>query len=150
MYELKRATQIHEEVKLGDEILTINLDIDSIAKDFNQRYNNIIRAEQSVKEMQIKDNPTLLGAAQEDYGKAVISLLEIVFGAENAAKIIEFYEDKYIEMSIEIFPFILDVIAPQINAYFELQKEKLAAQYKNAQASKFGLNRAQRRKMGLK
>jgi hypothetical protein len=150
MYELKRSTQIHEEVKLGDEVLHVDLDIDSMAKDFNKRYNNIIRAEQTIKDMQAQDSSELLESAQKDYGEAIISLLEIVFGAENAAKIVDFYESKFIEMSIEIFPFIIDVIAPQINKYFEAQKEKLAAQYKNSQASKFGLNRKQRRTMGMK
>lgn len=150
MYELKRSTQIHEQVKLGEEILDVNLDADIIAKDFNARYNKVIRAEQVMREMQLQNSPTMLETAQKDYGEAIISLLEIVFGAENAAKIIEFYENKYIEMSIEIFPFILDVIAPQLNIYFKAQKEKLAAQYKNAQASTMGLNRAQRRKLGLK
>lgn len=140
MFELKRSKRIEEELKIGDEILKISLTPDDIAKDFHKRYNDIIKAEQFIKNNELEqgkfDN---MDKALVSYGEAVLSLFSLVFGEENSKKIIEFYEDNYMEMSVEVFPFITEIISPKITKALEEQKNKLAEQYKGKQRRKLGL-----------
>lgn len=149
-YELKRSQRIQEEIKIGDDTITINLDIDSITKEFNKRYNAIIAAELEIKNVQlIENNAEKLNVAMESYGNTVIELFCLVFGEDGAMKILNFYENNYMEMSVEVFPFIINVIMPKIQQGIEEQRKKLAEQYKYKQNSVLDLNRKQRRKLGL-
>ena len=77
-------------------------------------------------------------------------MFALVFGEDGATKILKFYENNYFEMSMEVFPFIIDVVVPQIQKSLVAQRERLAGQYKQ-KAAFFGggSNRNQGRKLGL-
>lgn len=126
MFEFKRAKRVHEQIKLGDEVITINLDAESIAIEFNKRRNELIRAEMDIKQIG-KEDP----AVMEKYGTAVVSLFQLLFGDENTEKILAFYENRYVEMSMEVFPFILEVIAPQISQAVEEMRKRAKTAYRN-------------------
>lgn len=142
MHELKRSHKIKEELKIGDEIITINLDADSITREFRKRQIEIVHAEKAVRQLQ-KDgiDKLKIDDALGIYGEAIISLFNLIFGDENTIKIIDFYEDNYIEMSQEVIPYINNVIYPQIQNVAQKQKEQLQ--------KKFNPNGSQRRKFGV-
>lgn len=138
MHELKRSKKIFEEVKIGDEILTVNISADTALKEFNKNFNAVIAAENTLK--QLADGADVdIEQAADAYSQAVIGLLKLLFGGENTAKILTFYENNYVEMVNEVFPFVLDVILPKVKELMDEEKQKLAARY----------NRSQRRKLGL-
>ena len=132
MYEFKRRSRINEQIKIGDEIITVDIDAESIALEYDKRYNAIVKAEQNLKTAQ-GDNKTKILQA---YGEAVTALFDLIFGEENAEKIIKFYENRFIEMSMEVFPFIIDVIRPALMKALDEMRVKAVAQYKQKQGLK--------------
>lgn len=49
--------------------------------------------------------------AREEYGQALVALFGVIFGAENAAKILEFYEGREGEMLVDLEPFFTDTMS---------------------------------------
>lgn len=141
MYELKRSEKIEEEIKIGDDIIKVSLEVDDITKDFNKRYNAIIRAEQEINTLKNDGTPEAMESASIAYGTAIIELLKLVFGEENTTKILEFYQNRNFEMAEQVFPFIIDVIYPKIQKSIQDKRKKLTEQYH--------ANKTLRRKMGL-
>lgn len=115
-YELKRSPKVTKEVVIGDETLTIKIDAGVIAREFNTRYNNIIRAKDDFdKAKESNDNtPAALENVLRKLGNAISALMELCFGNENTAKIIAYYEGNYLEMIEYVIPFIIDEIMPAI------------------------------------
>ena len=138
MYELKRSKKIFEEVKIGDDILTVNISADTALKEFNKNFNAVVAAENQLKQL-TGGTDADIEQAVDAYSQAVIGLLRLIFGEENTEKILTFYENNYVEMVNEVFPFVLDVILPKVKELMDEEKQKLAARY----------NRSQRRKLGL-
>ena len=56
----------------------------------------------------------------ETLGRAVLDLIEAVFGAEDGKVLVDFYDGRYLEMSREVLPFISQVIIPRL---VEIRKE---------------------------
>lgn len=138
-YELKRAKRITESVSLDGEEIPVILDLDNMAAEFNRRYNAVIQAEKELSTAsETGINAENIGAVHESYGNAVIALFELTFGEEGAGKIVSFYEGKYIEMLMEVLPFFLDVVVPQLKAAADDKRQKLANIHKSKQRSKFG------------
>lgn len=63
------------------------------------------------------------------FGDAVLSLLGLVFGDDGAAEILDFYEDAYAEMAVAVFPYIEDVIVPEIRRSAEAMRQQAASRY---------------------
>lgn len=148
MYELKRAPRIKEQLKIGDEVIDVDIDVENTAVEFNKRRNAVIAAEQDIKKMRESGEEST--AVLEKYGKAITELLVTVFGVDNTQKIVDFYEGRYIELTTEVFPFVINVIGPKMKSGIEDMRERAASLYKSSQAAKLGLNRATRRKYGIK
>jgi hypothetical protein len=131
-YQLKRATKIEEVVALGDsgETISINLNVGQIARDFNTRYNAIVRAQLEIKQLGDGKTPEALEKVMISYGEALISLFQLVFGEEGTAKVLAFYQHNYLEMTGEVFPFIIDVVMPKISAHAQATRERLRQQYR--------------------
>ncbi len=129
-YTLKRRKRIKEQLNLVDEdgnivkTIDIDFDIDEKMKAFNKANNAIIAAEQVLKE-------DVSEAAQEQYGNAIIAILNVIFGEANANEILAFYENRYIEMSEELLPFIANVFIPEMRKRSEEKQKKLAEKYVN-------------------
>ena len=148
MYELKRAPRIKEQLKIGDEVIDVDIDVENTAVEFNKRRNAVIAAEQDIKKMRESGEEST--AVLEKYGKAITDMLVTVFGVDNTQKIVDFYEGRYIELTTEVFPFVINVIGPKMKSGIEDMRERAASLYKSSQAAKLGLNRATRRKYGIK
>ncbi len=107
MYVIERATPIEEKLKLvcGEKtkIVNVNLNVTNRLDVFFKNYRNIelccIEAHQG-------------GEEYEKYRQALIGLFDVVFKEDVAKEIIDFYDNDYEEMLIDIFPFIREVVFP--------------------------------------
>ena len=103
-YRAKRSKRFTEEFELEDEngnvvkTLQVSLDADDMVAKLNRKYTALV----------------------ETLGRAVVDMLEAVFGAEDAKVIVDFYEGRYLEMCKEVLPFITQCVIPRCN---EIKKE---------------------------
>lgn len=132
MYTIQRKKWISESVCLknsdGEDCctLTVNVNADNIARRITKLWEDLGRAQIELEHDVQSD------AALEAYGKSVVSLLEVVFGAEQTATILKHYNGKYTEMLLDFAPFYTEKIIPAIRAINEQRKAELKkyARYK--------------------
>lgn len=108
---IKKNNLIKEKliIKNGLKRLKINvvIHIDDIIRDYDKMQKELVEAETAIKE-----SPTEIN--KEKYGKAVIDLLTVVFGEKDTCKLLKFYENRYIELLLDIFPFLQNNIVPKL------------------------------------
>jgi len=128
-YKIKRQAKIVEELELdGLKVLEINIDIDLIAREYRTAYLNVIDAEARLRE--IKKHGVKDETVEEMYGNAIISLMNMLLGIENTTEILDYYDKNYAEMIIEIYPFLTEVIIPQVNKAVEERNKNITTKYK--------------------
>ena len=142
-YQAKRHKKFQEDFELANEsgevvhLLHVSLDADDMVVKISRKYAALTKALAETTEMKRKDeNPEEIQKSVEILGTAVVDLLEAVFGTEDAEKIIQFYEGRYIEMSQEVIPFITQCVIPKI---MEMKKD-------NKRSVLNGYNRKTRRR----
>lgn len=59
-------------------------------------------------------------------GECIYNLFRLIFGEENANNLVNFYSNDYSKMLIDIFPYIQNVIVPELNK----SKKRLKSKYK--------------------
>lgn len=124
MYIVKKQKAIVEELCIqgtsGEEELkiSVNLNIDSILSNYNKARQELSRNQRAMEE-----NPKSEEAAIA-LGAATVHLFEIIFGEENTKKILDCYENRYVEMLGDVAPFISEVIEPQIREAVKTRSEK--------------------------
>ncbi len=129
-YQIKRQARITEDLELlgkdGEVLHTLPVDvnIDSIMREYRACEVEIAKAEQAVKWKE--EN------AVEQLGSAIIHMYTVIFGETQTDIILAFFEKDYSEMMVQIMPFINDVITPTIVKYAKQRKLEL----KNAIHSK--------------
>lgn len=114
-------------------VLNIDLDIDRIMSKYNCARNEVIRVQQKMKAG--PDNAEIL----DEYGKAIVAVIEVLFGTENTQALLQFYENKYTEMLEMLFPYISNEIEPRMREIVNDKVEKMKAQFSRKQRRKFGL-----------
>lgn len=129
MFELKRSEKIVEQIKVGDDVIEVNLDAGAIQSRFTKGYNELLRAQAALNGV-TGDNIEAMSERLEQYGNAVVGVLQVVFGEVNTQKILDFYENNYTEMLTEVFPFISEVIIPKISEASKRKADELKALYK--------------------
>ena len=143
-YQVKRRRLV-ESLELVDETgkvtdtLTVDLDTTRMAMEFNRKYNAMIRAEMEISKLRkagkIQDpcaepeQAEQISTAMSAYGNAVIGLFELLFGDEQTEKLLTCYENRYSEMTLEVLPFVIEVVLPAMQRSLREQQERLAAQY---------------------
>lgn len=145
-WQAKRSRTLQEDFELVDEngnvvhTLHVSLDADDMTVKISRKYTALVRAMSETTEMKRKaESAEELENCMEKLGQAVIDMLEAVFGVEDTKTIVEFYENRYIEMSREVLPFISQVVIPRM--------QELAAENKKSIRQKY--NRKTRRRLGL-
>ena len=141
MYKITRKNRIKETLQLchADGSVAHEIEVDLNVDEITGRVNKA-REVLGMAQAALKKNPES-EAAQEAFGNAVFALFDVIFGKENREKIADFYEGKYTEMLLDLFPFINDVVMPQIMEANADRMEQLLAAAKAAKQS----NRASRR-----
>ena len=123
MYQVTRKNRIKETVQLCNadgtvaQEINVDLNVDTIAARMNKAYEMLGMAQ---NQLQADNNPV----NAETFGKAVIAVFEVVFG-DDCKKILEFYENSYTEMLLDLFPFINDEIMPRIREASQQRKNQL-------------------------
>ena len=123
MFQVTRKNRIKETVQLCNadgsiaEEINVDLNVDTIAARMNKAYEMLGIMQ---NQLQQDNNP----ANVEAFGRAVIAVFEVVFG-DDCKKILDFYENSYGEMLLDLFPFINDEIMPKIREASEQRKNQL-------------------------
>lgn len=145
-WQAKRSRTLQEDFELVDEngnvvhTIHVSLDADDMTVKISRKYTALVRAMSETTEMKRKaESAEELENCMEKLGQAVIDMLEAVFGEEDTKTIVEFYENRYIEMSREVLPFISQVVIPRM--------QELAAENRKSIRQKY--NRKTRRRLGL-
>ena len=126
-YRAKRSKRFVEEFELADEngnvvkTLQVSLYADDMVAKLNRKYTALVKALNDTTELkrQTEDAEVVEGCV-ETLGRTVVDMLEAAFGAEDAKVIVDFYEDRYLEMCKEVLPFITQCVIPRCN---EIKKE---------------------------
>ena len=132
MYKVKR-NHIVEDLEIEDNgkvlKLAVDISVDTMLKSYNNAQYKIAQA--SIDAKQAKDDKDM-SKAKEAMGNAVLGLFEVIFGAEQTKQIIEFYDNKSLEMLGDIAPFITEVVAPR----FKEAQDRITESYR--QVSRHG------------
>lgn len=132
MYVLKRTPKIKESLQFGDTIIEINLDAETIAIEFNKRVNELIAAEQRINKAAQTPEAARADDAIAEYSRALMLVMVLVFGQQNADAIVDFYEGSFMEMAVEVIPFLTDKIVPAVKTALSDLQKRAAEQYKSA------------------
>lgn len=131
-YQAKRKKVYHEDFELVDEeghvvhSLHVSLDPDSTVKNLSVKHLDLIHALDAIKNVDPNKAPE---TALETIGQTVVDILQAVFGADDAQLIIDFYENRYIEMCQEVMPFVTDIVIPQVRKLAQENRATIAAGY---------------------
>ena len=143
-YQAKRHKRFQEDFELLDSegnvahTLHVDLDADDMVSKISRKYSALTRALSDVGDVkQNISNKEQMESALEMLGRAEVDLFEAVFGEEDAKTVVEFYEDRYIEMSQEVLPFITQHVIPKLT---EMRND-------NKKAVLSGYNRKTRRRL---
>lgn len=144
-YQAKRSKKYIEEFELVDEKgqvahrMQVKLDAAELVKNVNGKYLNLVKAlakTQAYSTGQITNEDA--AEALDTLGNAMMDMLEVVFGAENARVIVDFYEGRYVEMAQEVFPFFTDVVVPRCGEIIKENKEQIKSKYNHKKHRLFG------------
>lgn len=142
-YQARRKKAYEEEFQLAEAdgtvvyTLRVALDADSMVKKLNEKHVALVRALQDVQNVKKADSQEALSEGLEVLGRAVMDLLEAVFGAKDAEIIVNFYDGRYLEMCREVVPFITDIVIPEIRKTAHGNKKAVLSRYKRQRQSLF-------------
>ena len=111
MYQLKKDVPFEDDIELLDEsgkvvhTIHVSLCMNKLLGRYNETVNALKSAEIAIDP---KDEQSL-----EAYGKIVMQLLRLIFGAD-ADAILAHYEGRYLEMLDHIMPYIFHTIGPEL------------------------------------
>lgn len=145
-YQARRQKKLQEEFQLVDErgrvvkTIYVSLDADTTVVNINRKYAALTKSLYETNELRRNIDSEQLEKCLEKLGRAVVNILDAVFGEEDAECILQFYDNRYIEMTQEVMPFVSEVVLPRL---LELKKEN-----QKTITSKY--NRKQKRFLGLR
>jgi hypothetical protein len=122
MYKITRKAHVKEELQIcypdGTPafVLPVDLDMDVLGGKVREAIATVGQAQERLK----KDPQDA-----EAFGTALVALFNVLFGEEGTAKLLSFYENNYLEMLIDVYPFIQSEIIPKVQAASMARKEKL-------------------------
>ena len=128
MYQVVRNHVVEDlQLKDGDKelILHVDLSVDRILQQYGAAAKALAEAQRDLQKGVTEDKVEALG-------RAILGIFELIFGVEQAGKIVEFYDESYTEMLADVAPFINDVVAPKINE----AQQRIVEQYKNVKRFK--------------
>jgi len=129
-YQIKRTPKSTETLELIDDTgiviqrIEVDLGADGMAEKVSQKYVDMVAIQQKY---QSRTSEGVSERTLEEFGNAVIAIMEAVFGKEDAETILNFYDKKYVEMCAEVMPFITSVVIPKVRV---IAKRKSASMRK--------------------
>lgn len=135
MYIVKRSEKITETLRLqaddgSTKDIDIVIDVDLIGSEFVKRREDFLSAQRKMLALQKAGRRNGFENAYIEYGKTLIDFFTVVFGKENTLTIADFFGDSYVEMMMQLFPFINEKITPAIKRSVGYTKKQLAKQWR--------------------
>lgn len=110
MYQVKKTAQrIQDTLQIDDNGTLVDIPVDVYVDDIIMDY------------VQVTNQLKAIGTDPEKLGNAVIKVFSLIFGADGAQKILDLYQDRYMDMIGDVYPFIKDVVEPKL---IKAMKEK--------------------------
>lgn len=134
-YQAKRRKIYEEDFQLLDEqgkvvhTLKVSLDADSMVTKLSEKHIALVNALKNIQNVKNTTSDNALTVL----GNTVIDILEAVFGKEDAKTILDFYENKYVEMCQEVMPFVTGVVIPEVRKIAQANKKQVLTQYNRKQ-----------------
>ena len=135
-YQARRQKQFKEDFELINEngepvkVLHVLLDADDLVVKIHRKYSDLTRILSETTELRRQaESSEQIEQCFEKLGMAVVSLLEAVFGADDTEVIVDFYDNRYIEMCREVVPFITGVVIPRCEEIKRENRQSLLQSY---------------------
>lgn len=135
-YQARKHKRFQEDLELVDEhgevahILHVDLDADDMVVKINRKYAELTKIMAETNEMKRKAKTAQeANVCFEKLGRAIVDLLEAVFGTEDAKVILDFYEGRYIELTKEVVPFLTQVVIPRCIEIKNENKKNILSRY---------------------
>lgn len=130
-FKLKRfkkteSIELVNEEGVTEKVITVRLDKAGLAMKASKKYVEIQRLQAMAEKARGKENAEELVTK---LGQTVIDFFEIIFGEEDTKAILEFYEGNYIEMALEVMPFIQEKILPVSRAIAQQKRRTAITSY---------------------
>lgn len=133
-YQAKRTKVFKEEFQLVDEngqiakTLMVELDPSMVAQNLSRKYVDLQKALTAVNNAESNKEKMY-----ETVGKSMKEIMETVFGKEDTKTIVEFYDERYIEMCREVLPFVSEIVVPKVRKLAKESKAGIIAKYNRKQ-----------------
>lgn len=143
-YKAKRRERVIEDLELygadGTVVKTIHveLDADNMVRKLSEKHVALVNALKNVQEVRETSTEEEKANGIAVLGAAVVDLFEAVFGKEDAKTILDFYENRYVEMCQEIVPFITQIVIPEVRKIAKQNKKATLAGYSRKNLNLFG------------
>lgn len=137
-YQAKRKKLYEEEFQLIDEngnvvhTINVSLDADNMVKKLSEKHLALTKALKDVQHMEES------GKGLEILGSTIVDIIEAVFGKEDAKVVLEFYDNRYVEMCQEVVPFITTIVIPAVRKIAKENKLQVLSQYNKKPKRLFG------------
>lgn len=113
MYQVKKTTQrIQDTLQVDDNGTLVDIPVDIYVDDVIRGY---VRVTNGLK---------TAGQDPEKLGELIIELFNLVFGAEGAAKIFDLYQNRYMDMIGDCYPYIKEVVEPKLVSAMKEKTER--------------------------
>ncbi len=145
-YQAKRKEIYQEEFQLVEadgtvaHTLLVSLDADSVVRKLSEKHLALVHALQEIQQYQRSDSQEEPEKQLAMLGSTLVDLLEAVFGQADTRTIVEFYENRYLEMCQQVLPFVTEVVIPQVRRISQNSRKEVLSQYSRKQLRK-GLGR---------
>lgn len=130
-FKLKRfkkteSLELVNEEGVTEKVITVRLDKAGLAMNVSKKFVEIQRLQAMAEKARGKENAEELVTK---LGQTVIDFFEIIFGEEDTKAILEFYEGNYIEMALEVMPFIQEKVLPTVRAIAQQNRRTAMTSY---------------------
>lgn len=102
-YQIKKTTQrIQDTLQIDDNGTLVDIPVDIYVDDVIRDY------------VRVTDQLKNIGTDPEKLGTAVIEMMQLVFGTDGAQKLLDLYQNRYMDMIGDVYPFVKNVVEPQL------------------------------------
>lgn len=130
MYQIKQSKPFHDqlsiETKTGEtKVFDVTINITpQLAKDY--RAIQIKLLELNKKHNENKEDFSVITGI----GECVVDAMKLLLGEENTKELVEIYDEDYTSMLYDVFPYINEVIVPEIQKIAREKKQQVKTRFK--------------------
>lgn len=130
MYQIKQSKPFHDqlsiETKTGEtKVFDVTINITpQLAKDY--RAIQIKLLELNKKHNENKEDFSVITGI----GECVVDTMKLLLGEENTKELVEIYDEDYTSMLYDVFPYINEVIVPEIQKIAKEKKQQVKTRFK--------------------